>query len=146
MDISPLMTPNQIAQAAEILAKAQLEHKRIERLSGELLPQDRKTAVAIQDELARLIGHKVVGWKVGGEVVGRVFEPNLFKSPAVVPANAYRHSFLEIEFGFEILADLPARKETYGADDVADQAVLVPTFELITPLISGNINPAKPGG
>ena len=51
------MTPNQIAQAAEKLANARLENKRIERLSGELRPQDRETAVAIQDELAKLVGH-----------------------------------------------------------------------------------------
>ena len=55
------MTPDQIAQAAEIIADSWRENKTIERLSGELRPQDQKTAVAIQDELARLIGHKVVG-------------------------------------------------------------------------------------
>ena len=140
------MTKEQIAKAAEQLAKAWRENHPIERLSNDLIPSNRETAVAIQDELAKRIGHKVVGWKVGGEAVGRVFEPKFFKSPAVVPANAYHHSFLEIEFGFKILADLPARKESYAADDVANQVVLVPTFELITPLILGNINPAKPGG
>ena len=110
------MTPNQIAQAAEILAKAQLEHKRIERLSGELRPQDRKTAVAIQDELARLIGHKVVGWKVGGELVGRVFQPNLLKSPAELPEKIYGHAMVEAELGFRMLFDLPARSEVYNSE------------------------------
>ena len=124
------MTPNQIAQAAEILAKAQLEHKRIERLSGELRPQDRKTAVAIQDELARLIGHKVVGWKVGGELVGRVFQPNLLKSPAELPEKIYGNAMVEAELGFRMLFDLPARSEVYNSDEVAEHAVLVSAFEL----------------
>ena len=65
------MTPNQIAQAAEKIAKARLENKTIELLTGKLCPQDYKTAVAIQDELVRLIGHKVVGWKVGGRLKGQ---------------------------------------------------------------------------
>ena len=124
------MTPSQITQAAEILAKAQLEHKRIERLSGELRPQDRKTAVAIQDELARLIGHKVVGWKVGGELVGRVFQPNLLKSPAELPEKIYGNAMVEAELGFRMLSDLPARSAVYNADEVAEHAMLVSAFEL----------------
>ena len=126
------MTPNQIAQAAEILAKAHLEHKKIERLSGELRPQDRKTAVAIQDELARLIGQKVVGWKVGGELVGRIFQPNLLRSPAALPENQYGHAnvIVEAELGFRLLTDLPARSAAYGSDELAEHIVLVPALEI----------------
>ena len=124
------MTPNQIAQAAEKLANTRLENKRIERLSGELRPQDRETAVAIQDELARLMGHKVVGWKVGGELVGRVFEPNLLKSPAALSEKEYGHGIVEAELGFRLLSDLPARPAAYDSDEVAEHVVLVPAFEL----------------
>ena len=38
------MTPDQIAQASEIIADSWRENKTIERLSGELRPQDQKTA------------------------------------------------------------------------------------------------------
>ena len=131
------MTPNQIAQAAEKLANARLENKRIERLSGELRPQDRETAVAIQDELAKLIGHKVVGWKVGGELVGRVFEPNLLKSPAALSEKEYGHGIVEAELGFRLLSDLPARPAAYDSDEVAEHVVLVPAFELAGPHFSG---------
>ena len=131
------MTPNQIAQAAEKLANARLENKRIERLSGELRPQDRETAVAIQDELAKLMGHKVVGWKVGGELVGRVFEPNLLKSPAALPEEEYGHAIVEAELGFRLLSDLPARSAVYDSDEVAELVVLVPAFELAGSHFSG---------
>ena len=140
------MTKDQIVKAAEQLAQAWRANQTIEPFSGDLVPKNRETAVAIQDELAKQIDQDVVGWKVGGEIVGRVFEPNLFRSPAVLPANSYRRSLLEIELGFQILADLPPRQDTYSADEVAERAVLVPTFELITPLFSENINPLKPGG
>ncbi|MXX53992.1 MAG: hypothetical protein F4Z35_08775, partial [Dehalococcoidia bacterium] len=73
------MAPDHIARAAGKLAGSWQENEIIERLSGELCPQDLEAAIAIQDELARLIGQKVVGWKVGGELVGRIFQPNLLR-------------------------------------------------------------------
>ena len=99
------MTKAQIVKAAEQLAEAWQTNQTIKQFSDDLLPNNLKTAMAIQDEFAKQIGQKVVGWKVGGELVGCVFEPNLFRSPAVVPANSYRHSLLEVELGFQILAD-----------------------------------------
>ena len=131
------MTPNQIAQAAEKLANARLENERIGRLSGELRPQDRRAAVAIQDEMARLIGQEVVGWKVGGELVGRVFQPNLAKSPAALPEKEYGGGIVEAELGFRLLSDLPARPAVYDFDEVAEQVVLVPAFELAGSHFSG---------
>ena len=86
------MAPDHVAQAAGILARSWRENKIIERLSGESCPQDLEAAIAIQDELARLIGQNVVGWEVGGEFVGRIFEPNLLRSPAALPENQYGHA------------------------------------------------------
>ena len=106
------MTKDQIVKVAEQLAQVWRANQTIERFSGDLVPKNRETAVAIQDELAKQIDQDVVGWKVGGEIVGRVFEPNLFRSPAVLPANLYRRSLLEIELGFQILADLPPPGKT----------------------------------
>ena len=138
------MTPDQIAQAAEIIADSWRENKTIERLSGELRPQDQKTAVAIQDELARLIGHKVVGWKVGGQMpgpflIGRIFEPNLLNSPAALPEKQYGHpnGIAEAELGFRVLSGLPARSAAYSADELAEHVVLVPTFEIAGTRFSG---------
>ena len=126
------MAPDQIAQAAGKLARSWQENKTIERLSGEHCPQDLETAVAIQDELARLIGQNVVGWKVGGELVGRIFEPNLLRSPAALPENQYGHAnvIVEAELGFRLLTDLPARSAAYSSDELAEHVVLVPAFEI----------------
>ncbi len=136
------MTPNQITEAAEKLAEAWVENKTIDLLSGELRPQDRKTAVAIQDELAKKIGHKVVGWKVGGELVGRVFQPNLIKSPALLSEKVYGRALLEVELAFRILSDLIPRSSDFSPEEVAEHAVLVPTFELVGTRFSGErLNP-----
>lgn len=126
------MTPDQIARAAGKLATSWRENKTIERLSGENCPQDLEAAIAIQDELARLIGQNVVGWKVGGELVGRIFQPNLLRSPAALPENQYGHAnvIVEAELGFRLLADLPARSAAYSSDELAEHVVLVPALEI----------------
>ncbi len=126
------MTPDQIAPAAEILAKSWQENETIERLSGEHCPQDLEAAVAIQDELARLIGQSVAGWKVGGVLVGRIFEPTLLRSPAVLPEKQYGHAnvIVEAELGFRLLTDLPARSAAYNSDELAEHVVLMPAFEI----------------
>ena len=87
--------------------------------------------------MARLIGHKVVGWKVGGELVGRIFEPNLLESPAALPEKEYGHGIVEAELGFRLLSDLPARSAVYDSDEVAEHVVLVPAFELAGSHFSG---------
>ena len=95
-------------------------------------PQDLEAAIAIQDDLARLIGQNVVGWKVGGELVGRVFEPNLLRSPAALPENQYGHASVIVvaELGFRLLTDLPARSAAFGSDELAEHIVLVPAIEI----------------
>ena len=58
----------------------------------------------------------MVSWKVGGELVGRVFHPNLFKSPAELPEKIYGHAMVEAELGFKMHFDLPARSEVYNSE------------------------------
>ena len=132
------MNRNEVVASGELLAKAWLENQTIDRLSGALLPRDRESAIAVQDEMTKQIGLAVVGWKVGGELVGRVFEPDLFTSPATLPLDRYRDTYLEVELGFRLLADLPPRHEPYRVDEVADVAALVPTFEMVGTRFSGD--------
>ena len=107
------------------------------RVSGALLPTDRAAATAIQDEMAKRTGEDVVGWKVGGELVGRVFEWDLYSSPASLPAERFRDALVEVELGFRLLANLPARSEPYGVDELVEAAVLVPTFEFVASRFAG---------
>ena len=131
------MNEGDIHTAGGLLAGAWRENRRIDRLSGALLPPDRAAATAIQDEMANQIGEDVVGWKVGGELVGRVFERCLFSSPASLPADRFRDTLVEVELGFRLLGDLPARSEPYGVDEVVEAAVLVPTFEFVASRFAG---------
>ena len=78
------MTKEQIAKAAEQLAKAWRENHPIERLSNDLIPSNRETAVAIQDELAKRIGHKVVGCRVKTTI------PEFLSAFTVIAYNAWR--------------------------------------------------------
>ncbi len=87
--------------------------------------------------MAGLIGHKVVGWKVGGDFVGRVFQPNHFKNLAALPEKNYGHAMLEAELGFRLLSDLPARSTVYDSNEVAEQVVLMSAFELGDSRFSG---------
>ena len=131
------MNEGDIRTAGGLLAGAWRENRRIDRFSGVLVPPDRAAATAIQDEMAKQIGEEVVGWKVGGELVGRIFEPNLFSSPASLPVERFRDTLVEVELGFRLLADFPARSEPYGGDEVVEAAVLVPTFEFVASRFAG---------
>ena len=131
------MNEGDIRTAGGLLAGAWRENRRIDRFSGTLVPPDRAAATAIQDEMTKQIGEEVVGWKVGGELVGRIFEPNLFSSPASLPVERFRDTLVEVELGFRLLGDLPARSEPYGVDEVVEAAVLVPTFEFVASRFAG---------
>ena len=136
------MNESDVRAAGELLATAWRENRTIDRLSGDLLPRDLESAIAVQDEMARRIGQDVVGYKVGGVLVGRVFEANLFTSPAVLPRDRFRDSDFEAELGFRLLADLPPRQEPYLTEEVADVAALVTTFEFVgTRYVGGRPDP-----
>ena len=103
------MTQESHQRAARLLADAWLARATIE-FPTKLLPPDRATAYAIQDEMARLLAavaesigapskQAVVGWKVGatspgvqkvegydGPIPGRVFASTVFASPARLPS------------------------------------------------------------
>ena len=131
------MNERDIRTAGGLLARAWRENRRIDRFSGALLPADRAAATAVQDEMAKQIGENVVGWKVGGELVGRVFERNLYSSPASLPVERFRDTLVEVELGFRLLANLPARSVPYGVEEVVEAAVLVPTFEFVSSRFAG---------
>jgi 2-keto-4-pentenoate hydratase len=126
-------TENRAAVAGQMLAKALLDARTIDPLPADLFPADLAEAAAIQDEMARQVGHEVAGWKVGGEagpMVGRIFTPSLFASPATLPLNQFFAPKIESELGFRLLSDLPPREEKYDSDEVEAACALALTFEL----------------
>lgn len=130
-------------QAAKLLSAAWRDHRQISDLPDDLKPETRAEAYAIQDELARLLGFDVSGWKVGMSspasfrkagfdepIPGRLFAPTLTQSPAVFAANTFASPMVETEFAFRLLAPLPARIEPYSRNEVAAVAVLHLAIEI----------------
>jgi 2-keto-4-pentenoate hydratase len=139
------MEPAEIKEAASRLADAWLTRSDLrEMLPTILRPRDRPEAYAIQDEMARIIGQAVGGWKMGatspavqrseghsGPIIGRIFASTIYQSPAVLPADRFPHARIEAEFGLRILEDLMPRERPYTARDIETKVELVPTIEII---------------
>ena len=137
------MTGTKATRAAELLADCWRERRQISDLPVDLLPEGRAEAYAIQDELARLLGFDVAGWKVGmaspaslraagldEPIPGRLFAQTLAQSPATFAADDFASPMVESEFAFRLLDSLPARVEPYSRDEVAAVAVLHLAIEI----------------
>jgi 2-keto-4-pentenoate hydratase len=105
-------------------------------------PRSRADAFAIQDKMAKLLGDRCVGWKVGaavravqvleghdGPIVGRLFAPRIYASPAQIPPmfDGYK---IECEFAFRFRKDVPPRAEAYTRAELESQLVLHPGLEV----------------
>src|SRR5688572_8560482 len=124
-----------IAAAAEILAAARREGRVIEGLPHDAAPRDLAEAIAVQDELARRVGARTLGWKIGAtqrEVqakiglahpfFGRVVAGTLHESGAALPAGG-GHIILEAELAARLARDLPG--ESHAAATIADAVAAV---------------------
>lgn len=93
--------------------------------------------------MAEIVGDPVVGWKVGaavravqvleghdGPIVGRLFAPRLYRSPATVAAAMYEGYKVECEFAFRFRRDVPARSRPYTRAELESDLVLHPGLEL----------------
>ena len=130
-------------RAAKLLSAAWRDHRQISGLPDDLKPETRAEAYEIQDELARLLGFDVAGWKVGMSspassritgfdepIPGRLFSQTLAQSPAAFSANTFVSPMVETEFAFRLLASLPARVKPYSRNDVAAVAALHLAIEI----------------
>lgn len=139
------MQDERIREAAALLARAWLARGDLEEMLPDVLrPKDRPEAYAIQDEMARIIGEPVGGWKMGatspavrrreghsGPIVGRIFASTIYASPAELPADRFPHARIEAEFGLRLREDLPPREAPYTEEDIRAAVDLVPTIEII---------------
>lgn len=101
--------------------------------AGLVQPVDMAAAYAVQDEIMRLCGGHIVGFKVGStsEEAQRflgttepgscpVPAPYMFESAAEVAIAPAQMPSLEGEFACRLGRDLPPRSEPYGYDEVRD--------------------------
>jgi 2-keto-4-pentenoate hydratase len=107
-------------------------------------PKDREEAYAIQDEMARIIGRRALGWKMGatspavsrreghsGPIIGRVLDGTVFHTPAEMPASRFPHARIEAEFAAVLQQDLPPQSRPYTRDDIIGKIVIHPSIEII---------------
>ena len=137
------MNEDAVRSAAKLLADAWINITPIEGLPPALRPSSFEEAYAIQDEMAALIGQKTVGWKIGPASpglmraqgfeepgVGRLFEPNIYHSPAELVHRRILDAKLECEFALRLSADVPPRDAAYTAEELVLIAVLCPVFDV----------------
>jgi 2-keto-4-pentenoate hydratase len=147
------MRDDQLREAGRRLAAAWLGATSVETFPNEFRARSRAEAYVVQDEMARVIGQRVVGWKLGatspavrrleghdGPIIGRVFESVAFDSPAELPAARFPDARVECEFAFRLRDDVGPRPEPFFADDLAPRATLYLALEII-----GNRYPKRPG-
>ncbi len=124
---------NSAVAAGRMLAEAWNAGTTIDALPENLFPAEIDQATAIQEEMARVIGEPVVGWKVGGvpgPLVGRIFKSRFYTTPAKLPVRQFRSPGIECEIGFRLTKDLPPKAGSYDDETVMNAAVLAFTIEL----------------
>ncbi len=137
------MNEYEVHSAAKLLADAWRESTTIDHLPHSLRPTSFKDAYAIQDAMAELIGHRIAGWKIGPASpglmraqgfdepgVGRLIEPNIYRSPAELKYGVITDAKLECEFAFRLSSDMPPRDKVYTSEELASEAILYPVFDV----------------
>ncbi|MFO1281445.1 MAG: hypothetical protein U1F51_03100 [Burkholderiales bacterium] len=132
-----------LEQLARSLADAWRKGSTIPLPPADASVASRADAYAVQDRMARLIGDACVGWKVGaavkavqvleghdGPIVGRLFAPGLYQSPARVPATLYDGYKIECEFAFRFRQPVAPRAQPYTRYELAPRIALHPGLEL----------------
>lgn len=108
----------------------------------EASPRSRADAFAVQDRMAKLLGERCVGWKVGaavravqvfeghdGPIVGRILASRLHESPARIDASFAGYK-VECEFAFRFAKDVPPKAGGYQREALEPDLVLHPGLEL----------------
>ncbi len=132
-----------IETAAEMIADANLNGKRIAALPAVATPPDVPTAYVVQSLVIDRIG-AIGGWKAGakGPDVEPIAAPlpatGLIAGPASLPGAAFGVRVIEVEVAFRFGRDLPPRDEPYTREEVMDAfASVMPAIELVDSRFEG---------
>jgi 2-keto-4-pentenoate hydratase len=127
------MNEQAIREAAAILWKNWSEQTRIAGLPLRCRPADRAEGYAVQAEVARQSGQKVVGWKIAatskagqahigvdGPLAGRLLSERVLdqRTPIALESNIMKVA--EAEFAFLTGKSLPKRGRPYSVEEVLD--------------------------
>jgi len=125
-----------VTTAAELLAQARINHRRLPELPAGTRPKTSGEAYAVQDGLVeRLLAHyggSVIGYKIActnitaqrqlnvdAPFAGRLLSAFLFENPARVDASKFFMRVVEAEFAFEMARDLPPTSAARSRQEIA---------------------------
>ncbi|MSQ20274.1 MAG: hydratase [Betaproteobacteria bacterium] len=131
-------------EAAAMIWAAWNASTRIDALPEFCRPSDRAAAYAIQREIVKLSGQRVVGWKIAatstagqhhigvdGPLAGPLLAKKVLSSGVSVPLAGNSMNVAEAEFAFEMAIGLPPRKAPYVVQEVmAAVTTLAPAIEV----------------
>lgn len=119
-------------KAAELLIAARRDGRKMEALPSGAEPETLEDAYAIQDEILKGIGLKLVGWKVAltnkeamaragasEPAAGPLFAPHIFATPQTIEGSSETVGGFECEFAFRIGKDIPAEGAPYTGQVIA---------------------------
>tara|TARA_Y100001970_G_scaffold293332_1_gene439442 strand:+ start:2551 stop:3333 length:783 start_codon:yes stop_codon:yes gene_type:complete len=138
------MNHDQAKKAANILWDAYNNKKQIDSLPRSLRAETIEDGYIIQDQLVKVSGAKLRGYKVGATnksvqarfgvdmpFSGRILEPFILQGPAIIPKNTVNFYAIEAEFDFLIGKTLPPRSTSYSREEIYNSIdTILPAIEL----------------
>lgn len=118
---------------ARLLAGLRRDRRTQSGLAAELTPPDAATAYKVAAMVERELGLAVAGWKIAAfkaemqaqlradaPIYGRIYEGNVYRSPATVAHASQCSPIPEVEFVATLGRDLPPRETPYTRAEVRD--------------------------
>ncbi len=125
-------------EAARLLVEARRTGIPIKELPQEMRPLVAADSNQIVDEISKILGHDIAGWKITFLYKPReipfqspIYSHLMFLSPAKIPASLTPSLFIEPEITFRLLADLPPRDRLYRPEEVAGAVEACPSMEIV---------------
>ncbi|HEX5080144.1 MAG TPA: hypothetical protein VFV80_13410, partial [Geminicoccaceae bacterium] len=124
MTQAPPVDRARVVRAATLLFGARRSNSKLPSLPADARPASAAEAFAIQEEVTRLEGLPIGGWKVGLDPGVRfsfapIYVPAVRESPAIIRSAGVSSLIIEAEVAFHLAADLPVRDVPYTAAEVA---------------------------
>jgi 2-keto-4-pentenoate hydratase len=125
---------NEAASAAATLWQNWQQRTRIDGLAGHTRPEDRAEGYAVQSEIVRLSGQRIVGWKIAatseagqkhigvdGPLAAPLLANRVIQDSATVPVFSMAGNIMKVaeaEFAFRFRTPLPRRDMPYSTAEV----------------------------
>ncbi|MFH1605058.1 MAG: fumarylacetoacetate hydrolase family protein [Pseudomonadota bacterium] len=138
------MNRQNIRAAAVTLWQHWQQSTRLDELPSRSRPESRAQGYAIQTEVAKLSGQRIVGWKIAatskagqqhirvdGPIAGCLLSARALEAGARVSLAGNNMKVAEAEFAFRLGRDLPRRADAYSVKEVlAAVSALHPSIEI----------------